>query len=867
METGPVEETILDAEPSSVADQDLVAKPMAEPVAAEERIATVDMLRGFAVCGILAMNIVDFGWGSTVYENPLTGGGFTGIDRFVWIFNHLFFDMKMMTLFSMLFGAGLVLMGDCAEKRGAKFRGVYYRRVFWLLAIGLIHSYLIWEGDVLVLYAECGLILYLFRRKSPRTLIALGTAALLLVVPVVLGVNSAVEYLKAKTPAVAAKVKAGERLSRRNRFIHQYGPKILAEFDPDPTRLAQNIKKEREVHRGTNLGIVRAGAVDAVRANARFPPLRLRLHRRANVPRYEFDEARGFRGRNVHAFLPHLDLGRLRHWFAVGGIRRRASDSTQLRYGIYAPRRHLLQLLRERARRRSDTLALILIHRGGALTWLTTRFAAAGRMALTNYLTQSIVCTTLFYGYGFNLFARVDRGTRRDRFGRLDFPALAQPDLAEAVSFRSRRMALAIAHLLESSAVACMNAGTDLPKDSTQMRIVSLLPSLTELVSALGKGGLLVGVSHECDHPPEMDKLPKLTSSRIKTSASSAEIDRMVVEQAGQLYDLDADLLAELRPDLILTQSQCDVCAVNEVRVRDVAERLPGSPPVESVNPTTLAGVFAMFRRIGDLLDARAAAEMIVARFDARAAEIAKRCAGLAETRVVLLEWFDPPFNSGHWNPDLIKLAGGREMLGRAGVPSRQATWAEVAATEAEVVLLSPCGFTLDRSATELEELFARPEFQSLPAVRADRGRAHRRLGVLFEARSALDRELGDRRRDDRSLALRRPRADLGLALAGAVKPSRRSQPRKANRSILAEAATSSIIKVGKRKLHGIAKSSARSRTGLKVHVRERIESSCLRPSQKNERPNRRVSASRRRIGRCPWSERSPKTWRVKRGW
>ena len=145
------------------------------------------------------------------------------------------------------------------------------------------------------------------------------------------------------------------------------------------------------------------------------------------------------------------------------------------------------------------------------------------------------------------------------------------------------------------------------------MRIVSLLPSLTELVSALGKGNLLVGVSHECDYPPAMDKLPKLTSSRIQTSASSAEIDRMVVEEAGQLYDLDADLLAELRPDLILTQSQCDVCAVNEEKVRDVAERLPGSPPVESVNPTTLAGVFAMFRRIGDLLDAREKAETLVA--------------------------------------------------------------------------------------------------------------------------------------------------------------------------------------------------------------------------------------------------------------
>ena len=352
MEPEELEETSLDAEPSSDADQDLVAKPKAEPVAAEERIETVDMLRGFAVCGILAMNIVDYGWGSTVYENPLTGGGFSGINRFVWIFNHLFFDMKMMTLFSMLFGAGLVLMGDRAEKRGAKFRGVYYRRVFWLLAIGLIHSYLIWEGDILVLYAECGLILYLFRRKSPRTLIALGTAALLLVVPVVLGVNSAVEYLKKKTPAVEAKVEAGERLTRRDRFVRQYGQEILQEFEPDPTRLAHNIKKERKIHRGTYLGIVRERAPSML------------FEQTLGFLLFGFVFAGGrmflgmglmrlgvFAGELFNALLPHLDLGRLRHRFAVGGIRRRASDSAQLRLRIYVARRRLLQRLRERARR------------------------------------------------------------------------------------------------------------------------------------------------------------------------------------------------------------------------------------------------------------------------------------------------------------------------------------------------------------------------------------------------------------------------------------------------------------------------------------------------------------------------------------
>src|SRR4051812_37904837 len=134
------------------------------------------------------------------------------------------------------------------------------------------------------------------------------------------------------------------------------------------------------------------------------------------------------------------------------------------------------------------------------------------------------------------------------------------------------------------------------------MRIASLLPSLTELVCALGRGGDLVGVTHECDFPPGVERLPHLTSSRIPSSASSAEIDAMVTEQGGALYDLDAALLESLRPDLVLTQSQCDVCAVNESAVRRAAGAIPGDVPVESVNPTDLAGIFAMFRRVGKLI-------------------------------------------------------------------------------------------------------------------------------------------------------------------------------------------------------------------------------------------------------------------------
>src|SRR5436305_12829970 len=142
-----------------------------DPVAPAERVTAVDVLRGVALLGILPMNIVAFAWPFAAYFDPTAGGGFEGRDRAIWIVCHLVFDQKMLTIFSMLFGAGLVLMGDRADARGRSLARVYYRRVFWLLAIGAVHAYLIWDGDILFAYAECGLLLYPFRRRSPRTLI------------------------------------------------------------------------------------------------------------------------------------------------------------------------------------------------------------------------------------------------------------------------------------------------------------------------------------------------------------------------------------------------------------------------------------------------------------------------------------------------------------------------------------------------------------------------------------------------------------------------------------------------------------------------------------------------------------------------
>jgi iron complex transport system substrate-binding protein len=257
------------------------------------------------------------------------------------------------------------------------------------------------------------------------------------------------------------------------------------------------------------------------------------------------------------------------------------------------------------------------------------------------------------------------------------------------------------------------------------MRIVSLLPSLTELVCVLGHEHELMGVTHECDFPPGVASRPHLTRSRISTEATSAEIDELVSAQHDSLYELDEEVLAGLAPDLILTQEQCDVCAVNEEKVREAAERLPGSPRVVSFNPTNLDELFAMFRKVGDLLDERSEAESIVAGFKLTAGEIARRRKAtgksLSAPRVLLLEWVDPPFSCGHWNPEIVERAGGVEVIGQTGVPSRRLTWKQVSSSFPDVVIVAPCGFGLERTEIEIRAIEARPEWRELPAVRNER--------------------------------------------------------------------------------------------------------------------------------------------------
>lgn len=234
------------------------------------------------------------------------------------------------------------------------------------------------------------------------------------------------------------------------------------------------------------------------------------------------------------------------------------------------------------------------------------------------------------------------------------------------------------------------------------VRIVSLLPSATELVFALGRGDDLVGVTFECDVPPEARTRRVVSTTTLPEGLTPAEIDAAVSARlaAGEdLYRLDAGALADVDPEVILTQDLCAVCAVDVDRVDDALAHLGCSARVVTLDPHRLDEVWASFLAAGDALDARSEADALVASTRERLGRVAAAVAGGPRRRTLVLEWTDPAFTAGHWVPDLVVAAGGAPVLADPGADSRRASWEEVRATAAEVVVVSPCGFGLDAAA------------------------------------------------------------------------------------------------------------------------------------------------------------------------
>lgn len=254
------------------------------------------------------------------------------------------------------------------------------------------------------------------------------------------------------------------------------------------------------------------------------------------------------------------------------------------------------------------------------------------------------------------------------------------------------------------------------------MRIVSLLPSATEILFEIGAGPSVVGVTHECDYPEAASVLPHLTSSALPATGSSAEIDRHVrasVHAGSSLYHLDSELLEHLAPDLIVTQELCAVCAVSYEIVDRAAKRLTGDPRIVSLEPSSLDDVFANILLLGSLTGCETQALRLVESLRSRTAELAKRTAEKTNRpRTLVLEWTDPPMSGGHWTPGLVELAGGAAALGNPGANSQTLEWDAISAADPDAIVIAPCGYDLDRTREAAAELEPNPVYTSLRAYR-----------------------------------------------------------------------------------------------------------------------------------------------------
>ncbi|MFF7194916.1 cobalamin-binding protein [Streptomyces sp. NPDC088197] len=259
------------------------------------------------------------------------------------------------------------------------------------------------------------------------------------------------------------------------------------------------------------------------------------------------------------------------------------------------------------------------------------------------------------------------------------------------------------------------------------MRIVSLLPAATDIVVELGLGDALVGRTHECDWPPEVvADVPVVTGAEFDPDAlSSREISRAVggaAHRGSSLYTLDAALLAELAPDVVLTQDLCQVCAVSYGAVTDSVRVLDGEGPrVISLEPKTLPDVLACVRQVGDVLGVPEAAARRTAELEERLAAVRERVAGRPRPRVAAIEWLDPLWPAGHWVPEQIRCAGGEPLLARPGEHTAPMEWTALREAAPEAVMLLPCGFPPERTLKEAGLLTGHPSWAQLPAVRDGR--------------------------------------------------------------------------------------------------------------------------------------------------
>ncbi len=394
----------------SLNDKEAEAPAAFAPVTNQERIVSIDTLRGVALLGILLINIIVFGLPESAYSVPINAGGHSGLNLVFWYANQIFFEDKMRALFSMLFGAGVMLMTRRAEERGGlRARGIYYRRTLWLVVFGLLHDYFIWIGDILYLYGVVGLALFPFRKLRPSTLLATG--ALLLMI--VSGYTTLSHYSQIRTRdralAVDRLVAAGGQPTEEQRAAQKEWEEESKEIRPNPAELEKEIKP----HRGGYWELFkwRVKEVLVIQAFLLLPIVSFLI---VDVPGMMLIGMAMLKlgiltaERNRKFYLLMILIG-----YGIGGTINAITGYYFARSGFDLGKESLAWVLADFPSMLLVALGhiglVMLIVKSGGLKRLTSRLAAVGQMALTCYLATSLICTTIFEGYGFGLFAKLQR--------------------------------------------------------------------------------------------------------------------------------------------------------------------------------------------------------------------------------------------------------------------------------------------------------------------------------------------------------------------------------------------------------------------------------------------------------------------------
>jgi uncharacterized protein len=388
-----------------------VDQPLPEPcpAAGAERLTSVDTLRGFAVLGILAMNVYSYSMPHMAYENPTVMGGFAGIDRLVWWITYLFFSFKMMPIFSMLFGAGLMLMTERYMPRGISFRRFWYRRILWLMLFGAMHGYLLWTGDILFLYSFCGLFLYLFRKKTVKKLIL--AASIFYVIGFLPNIAGGLYFGYVRDnflPEIERKIEAGEDLTAEETAHKTQWDETIKHFNPPQ----EVVDKDVEAMRGSYIDAVRhrAPMYFAVTSyllvfGAFWPAMGLMLFGMAMMKSGVFAASRSKRFYLILAVIGYGAGLPLAYLSASSAI---ANDFSFVESMLI--RGPLNQLAGPMVALGHIGLVMLACV-SGIFAGLRKRLAAAGRMAFSNYISQTLICTTIFYGYGLGMYGSVNRAT------------------------------------------------------------------------------------------------------------------------------------------------------------------------------------------------------------------------------------------------------------------------------------------------------------------------------------------------------------------------------------------------------------------------------------------------------------------------